>query len=77
MDYHKHLREDQWRRIEYALPGKKNDPGRSGEDNRRFVEGVIWIGRNGGRWLPFSVSMANGQAFINVLRDGQIKVSGK
>jgi len=50
MSYQKHLREDQWSRIETALPGKKSDPGRSGGDNRRFVEGVIWVGRNGGRW---------------------------
>lgn len=50
MNYHKHLREDQWARISEALPGKLSDPGRTGDDNRRFVEGVIWIGRNGGRW---------------------------
>jgi transposase len=34
----------------YKRQGKEGDRGRSGEDNRRFVEGVIWIGRNGGRW---------------------------
>lgn len=50
MDYTKHLREDQWARICDALPGKDGDPGRSGEDNRRFVEAVLWVGRNGGKW---------------------------
>jgi transposase len=45
-----HLREDQWERIKDALPGKKGDPGRTGEDNRRFVEAVMWLGRNGARW---------------------------
>ena len=44
------LREDQWDRIKDALPGKPGDPGRSGEDNRRFVEAVIWVGQNGGKW---------------------------
>jgi len=44
------LREDQWDRIKGALPGKPGDPGRSGEDNRRFVEAVIWVGQNGGKW---------------------------
>lgn len=44
------LREDQWLRIKDFLPGKETDPGRSGADNRRFVETVIWIGRNGARW---------------------------
>ncbi len=50
MSYHKHLKEEQWDRISGALPGKKGDVGRSSVDNRRFVEGVIWIGRNGGCW---------------------------
>lgn len=50
MVYEQHLREDQWNRIKDSLPGKAGDPGRSGADNRRFVEGVIWIGRNGSRW---------------------------
>ncbi len=44
------LRDDQWKRIKEALPGKSGDPGRSGEDNRKFVEAVMWIGRNGARW---------------------------
>lgn len=50
MNYVKHLREDQWGHIEESLPGKRSDPGRTCEDNRRFVEGVIWVRRNGGRW---------------------------
>jgi len=37
MDYTRYLWEDQWERIQDALPGK---PG----DNRRFVEDVMWIG---------------------------------
>ena len=44
------LREDQWNKIKDSLPGKKGDPGRSGSDNRIFVEAVLWVGRNGGRW---------------------------
>lgn len=50
MSYQKQLREDQWERIKDALPGKEGDAGRSGEDNRRFVEAVMWMGRNGARW---------------------------
>ena len=50
LSYYVHLREDQWLRIKDALPGKPSDPGRSGEDNRRFVEAVLWVGRNGARW---------------------------
>ena len=44
------LTNDQWERIKDALPGKSTDPGRTAADNRKFVEAVYWIGRNGGRW---------------------------
>src|SRR3954454_21958655 len=30
--------------------GKKSDPGRSGADNRRFVEAILWIARTGSPW---------------------------
>jgi transposase len=44
------LTDAQWERIAPLLPGKEGDPGRSGEDNRRFVEGVLWIVRTGAPW---------------------------
>lgn len=50
MSYFMHLRDDQWDRIKDSLPGVSGSVGRPVEDNRRFVEGVIWVGRNGGRW---------------------------
>lgn len=50
MSYTKHLREDQWLLICRSLPGKVGDPGRSGADNRRFVEAVVWIAKNGAKW---------------------------
>ena len=50
MLYTKHLREDQFKRIEAVLPGFSGTVGRPVADNRPFVEGVIWVGRNGGRW---------------------------
>ena len=50
MAYTKHLREDQWERISPSLPGKLGDVGVTAKDNQRFVEGVIWVGKNGGRW---------------------------
>ena len=30
--------------------GKRSDPGRSGKDNRLFVEAVLWIARTGSPW---------------------------
>lgn len=41
------FRDDQWGEIKDALPGKRGDPGRAGQDNRRLVEAVMWIARTG------------------------------
>jgi len=37
----KMLRDDQWKKIEALLPGNVGDPGRSGQNNRQFVEAVL------------------------------------
>jgi len=44
------LHDEQWERIAPLLPGKEGDPGRSGEDNRLFVEAVLWLVRAGAPW---------------------------
>jgi len=44
------LTDRQWQRIEKLVPGKKGDRGRTGEDNRLFVDGVLWILRTGAPW---------------------------
>lgn len=44
------LTDAQWRRIEDLLPGKKGDPGRTGADNRLFVNAVLWVLRSGAHW---------------------------
>ena len=44
------LRDDQWGRIENLVPGKEGDRGRSGENNRLFVEAVLWVIRIGAPW---------------------------
>jgi transposase len=44
------LTDAQWAKMEPHCLGKKSDPGRSGEDNRRFVEAVLWIARTGSPW---------------------------
>jgi transposase len=44
------LSNEQWRRIEHLLPGKEGDPGRTGDDNRLFVNAVLWVLRSGARW---------------------------
>lgn len=44
------LTDTQWARICELLPGKANDPGRTAEDNRRFVNAVLWVLRSGAHW---------------------------
>ena len=44
------LSDAQWERVEPLLPGKAGDPGRSGTDNRLFLEGVLWLVRTGSPW---------------------------
>src|SRR6266700_1199773 len=44
------LSDAQWAKMQPHCLGKKSDPDRSGEDNRRFVEAVLWIARTGSPW---------------------------
>ena len=40
----------QWRLIEPLLPGKAGDPGKSGQDNRLTLEGMLYVIRTGTPW---------------------------
>jgi transposase len=53
------LRDDQWERIAPLVPGKVGDPGRSGTDNRLFVEVVLWIVRVGAPWRDLPQDFGN------------------
>ena len=66
------LRDDQWERIAPLLPGKVEDAGRSGADNRRFVEAVLWIVRVGAPWrdLPEAFRNWNLQRFRRWVKAG-------
>jgi putative transposase len=44
------LTDRQWRRIEGLVAGKEGDRGRSGDDNRLFVDAVLWSARAGAPW---------------------------
>ena len=68
------LRDDQWERIARLVPGKVGDPGRSGANNRLFVEAVLWIVRVGAPWrdLPKDFGKWNSvfQRFRRWVRSG-------
>jgi putative transposase len=39
-----------WALMEAHLPGKASDPGRTGQNNRLFVEAIFWLARTGAHW---------------------------
>ena len=53
------LRDDQWSKIEPHCLGKKSDPGRSGRDNRLFMEAVLWKARSGSPWRDLPAEFGN------------------
>jgi putative transposase len=44
------LTDQQWARISPLIAGKASDPGRTGRDNRLFVNAVLWVIRSGAHW---------------------------
>ena len=53
------LTDEQWRRIEHLVAGKEGDKGRHGEDNRLFVDAVLWIARAGAPWRDLPPAFGN------------------
>ena len=37
------LTDEQWQRIEHLLPGREGCPGGHAENNRLFVNAIIWV----------------------------------
>jgi transposase len=56
------LTDAQWAKMQPLCLGKPGDPGRSGKDNRLFVEAVLWIARTGSPW-PLR-SLMNSRRFM-------------
>lgn len=53
------LRNDQWKKIEPLLPGKKSDVGVTAKNNRLFVEAVIYRYRAGIAWRDLPERFGN------------------
>ena len=53
------LSEEEWIRIKDFLPGREGSPGGRAEDNRLFINGVIWIVRSGAPWRDLPERFAN------------------
>ena len=50
MRRHCELTDGQYNRLRPLLSGKPGDPGRNAEDNRRFLNAVLWTARTGAPW---------------------------
>ena len=44
------ISDEEWEQIKLHLPGRPGNPGCSGEDNRGFIDAVLWIARTGAPW---------------------------
>jgi transposase len=53
------LTDAQWAKIEPHCLGKVTDPGRSGLDNRLFIEAVLWIVRTSSPWRDLPAHFGN------------------
>ncbi len=58
-----------WAKMEPHCLGKPTDPGRSGSDNRRFVEAVLWIVRTGSPWRDLPALFGNWNTVFKRYRD--------
>jgi transposase len=63
------LTDAQWAKMEPHCLGKRGDPGRSGVDNRRFVEAILWIVRTGSPWRDLPAVFGNWSSVYTRFRD--------
>ena len=53
------LTDAQWARIEPLLPGKEGDRGRTGSDNRLFIDAILWLARGAAPWRDLPPELGN------------------
>src|SRR3954467_13751254 len=58
-----------WAKMEPRCRGKPGDPGRSGKDNRLFIEAVLWIVRTGSPWRDLPSAFGNWSTAFRRFRD--------
>jgi len=63
------LTDAQWAKMEPHCLGKPTDPGRSGGDNRLFVEAVLWVVRTGSPWRDLPAVFGNWNTVFKRYRD--------
>lgn len=63
------LTDAQWARMEPHCLGKPTDPGRSGTNNRLFLEAVLWIVRTGSPWRDLPAMFGHWNTIYRRFRD--------
>ena len=63
------LTDAQWAKMEPRCLGKPGDPGRSGKNNRLFVEAVLWIVRTGSPWRDLPPLFGHWNSVFTRFRD--------
>ena len=63
------LTDAQWAKMAPHCLGKPCDPGRSGRDNRLFVEAVLWIARTGSPWRDLPAVFGRWNTVFKRFRD--------
>jgi len=51
-----------WDRIQHLLPGRPGQHGGIAQDNRRFLNAVLWIARTGAAWADLPARLGNGNS---------------
>ena len=59
MAYRYELTEEQWNKIKDNLPGVKGKWGGISQNNRRFINGIMWIARSGAPWRDLPSEFGN------------------
>ena len=63
------LTDAQWGKMEPFCLGKVTDRGRSGKDNRLFLEAVLWIGRTDSPWRDLPAHFGKWNTVFKRYRD--------
>ena len=53
------ISDEDWIRIKDFLPGQAGDPGVTAQDNRGFVNAVLWIAKTGAPWRDLPERFGN------------------
>lgn len=59
MGYRYEIADADWNRIKDYLPGQPGQHGGVAEDNRRFLNAVLWIARTGAPWRDLPARLGN------------------